>query len=476
MQRIIVVGGGAAGSAVVGEFLRRGRAGESELVWLVGPHAPGRGIAYSTNAEHHLLNVRAAGMGLFADDVGAFIAYANAQGWPVRGLDFVPRSWFGDYVEAVLAREMNNARSRGCALSVLSIDAAAVRGDDINGYVVTTADGEDLDADAVVLAIGALPPEPLSVITRAAQVSPAFTADPWAWPVLAQAPERVVVLGTGLTAVDVLQSASRQWPNAQLTAISRHGRLPRSHNPAPGQPYEHQADLLDALRTRPRVSHWLREVRTAIAEDGVEWRSLIDGLRGETQNLWRSLDLTERQRFLRHLRWMWESLRHRLPPQTADEIARLRTQGRLKIVAGRVLSVDGHGPLDVRIRPRGAENTRAFVGDLVVQATGFNLGASSTDHGLMRQLLEDGVAQPDALDLGLAADNEGRLLRRDGSPARGLRCLGTLLRGSLWECSGLPEIRALAKAIARDLPGELRDARGRAHFAPTRHFATSALA
>jgi uncharacterized NAD(P)/FAD-binding protein YdhS len=464
MQRIIIIGGGAAGSAVLGEFLRRGRADEIDLVWLVGPRSPGRGIAYSTPAEHHLLNVRAAGMGLFADDIGAFIGHANAQGWPVKGLDFVPRSWFGDYVEAVLAREMADARSRGLQLRVLSTEARSVRGDDASGYVVTTADGENFAADGVVLAVGALPSAPLPVVSSAAQASQAFTADPWQWQMPAQAPERVVVLGTGLTAVDVVQSASRLWPNAQLTAISRHGRLPRSHNPAPGQPYEHQAELIDALLARPRVAHWLREVRAAIGEGDVEWRSLIDGLRGETQNLWHSLDLQERERFLRHLRWMWESVRHRLPPLTANEIARLRTQGRLKIIAGRIQSVDTlaspeSNQLEVRVRSRGTHTTRTFAAELVIQATGFNLAASSSDHVLVRQMIDDGIVQPDALDLGLAADDAGRLLGFDGSPAHGLRCLGTLLRGSLWECSGLPEIRALAKSIARDLPAELRELR-----------------
>jgi uncharacterized NAD(P)/FAD-binding protein YdhS len=461
MQRIIVIGGGAAGSAVVGEFLRRGKPGELEVVWLVGARAPGRGIAYSTTAEHHLLNVRAAGMGLFADDVGAFIRHANAQGWPVKGQDFVPRSWFGDYVEAVLAREIGAARARGLQLSVLSIDASAVRGNDATGYVVTTSGGDNLDADGVVLAIGGLPPEPLSVVSDSARASSAFVPDPWTWPQPAQPPQHVVVLGTGLTAVDVLQSASRQWPQAHLTAISRHGRLPQTHAAAPAQPYEHQADLIDMLKGKSRVAAWLHEVRAAIAEEGTEWRPLIDGIRPETQNLWRSLDLRERRRFLRHLRWMWESLRHRLPPQTVIELERLQAQGRLDVAAGRVLSVDGTNPIAVTMRPRGATQTRRYDADLVIQATGFNLGASSSDHPLVRQLVDDGVAHPDELDLGLAADGAGRLLASDGRPAHGLRCLGTLLRGSLWECSGLPEIRALAKAIARDMPGELLDARAK---------------
>ncbi|MFT3791688.1 MAG: FAD/NAD(P)-binding protein [Rudaea sp.] len=460
MQRLIVIGGGAAGSAVVGEFLRRGQPGEFDLIWLVGRQAPGRGVAYSTTTEHHLLNVRAANMGLFADDVGAFVAYAQAQGWPVKGFDFAPRAWYGDYLEAVLAREISVARERSVAVRVLSADATSVRGDDATGYVVGTADGEEFDADGVVLAIGALPSTPLAEVTAAARASHAYTADPWHWPLPRKPPERVVVLGTGLTAVDALQSAARLWPNAQLTAISRHGRLPRSHNPAPGQPYEHQASLIEALRARPQVAHWLREIRAAMEDEDVEWRSVVDGLRPETQNLWRLLEERERARFLRHLRWLWESARHRLPQQTTNELARLRTQGRLKILAAHVRSIDVHASaadqIEVRVQPRGAENVRSFAADLVIQATGFNISVNATDHPLIHQMVSEGVAHPDELDLGLATDAEGRLLRADGTPRHGLRCLGTLLRGSVWECSGLPEIRSLSKAIACELPSELR--------------------
>jgi len=460
MQRLIVIGGGAAGSAVVGEFLRRGQPGEFDLTWLVGRQAPGRGVAYSTTAEHHLLNVRAANMGLFADDAGGFIAHAQAYGWPVKGLDFVPRTWYGDYLEAVLAREIFAARARGLALRALSVDAASVRGNDANGYVVGTVEGEEFDADGVVLAIGALPATPLAEVTAAAQASHAYAADPWHWPLPRHSPERVVVLGTGLTAVDALQSAARLWPSAQLTAISRHGQLPRSHNPAPGQPYEHQASLLEALRAQPRVARWLREIRDAMQDDGAEWRSVVDGLRAETQGLWRSLDVDERARFQRHLRWLWESARHRLPQQTTNELARLRTQGRLKILAAHIRSIDKHPSereqLEVRVQPRGAGNVRSFAADLVIQATGFNISVKATDHVLIRQMVDEGVAHADELDLGLIADAEGRLLRADGTPRHGLRCLGTLLRGSVWECSGLPEIRALAKTIACGLPAELR--------------------
>ena len=79
--RIAVIGGGAAGAAVVGEFLRRGDTA-CELVWLTGRSVPGRGIAYATNNTMHLLNVRAANMGLFADDAGALLRFLQARCTP----------------------------------------------------------------------------------------------------------------------------------------------------------------------------------------------------------------------------------------------------------------------------------------------------------------------------------------------------------------------------------------------------------
>ena len=263
------------------------------------------------------------------------------------------------------------------------------------------------------------------------------------------------MLGTGLTAVDAVQSAVRLWPNAQVTAVSRHGRLPQTHAAGALPRHERCAQLVADLRARPRVAAWFAQVRAVIADCGADWRAVIDGLRADTQALWGLLAPDERRRFLRHVRWLWESVRHRLPPATAAELARLRMQGRLKIIAGRILSIDGDGPIDVRIRPRGTETTRAFAADLVIQATGFNLAASSSDHALVRQMIDDGTVQPDEFDLGLAADGEGRLLGYDRQPARGLRCLGTLLRGSVWECSGLPEIRALAARVADEMPVEL---------------------
>lgn len=456
MQRIAIIGGGAAGAAVVAQFLRNAADYDHSrgcaLTWIVGDRAPGRGVAYETPDEQHLLNVRAANMGLFADRPGDFLDYAAARGVDASGGQFLPRAIYGDYLEATLAQLLNATRRR-VTLGARSTEAVALRPLADGSFGLRTRDGDELRADGVVLALGALPPASLAGVSAPALASGAYASDPWRWPRLPRAPQHVLVIGTGLTGVDALLSAAARWPQARLTAVSRRGRLPALHSEGPLAPYEAQAELIARLREADRLGHWLRVVRAAAAAPGVDWRAVLDAVRAETPRLWQALDASQRARFLRHLRPAWEVVRHRMPPQTAARLRALQENGRLRILAARVREIDGGDPLLlVRLQPRGSAHPLTLGADFVIQATGLESATASTPHALVRQLVDDGVVRPDPLGLGLAARPDGRLLRPDGSPWPGLYALGTLLRGATWECTGMPEIRGAARDIARELP------------------------
>jgi uncharacterized NAD(P)/FAD-binding protein YdhS len=268
----------------------------------------------------------------------------------------------------------------------------------------------------------------------------------------------VLVIGSGLSAIDMVLSAAARWPQARLTAVSRHGRLPATHTHTPAAPYAERDILIGQLLAQPHMRAWLRAVRTATREHGTDWRSVIDALRTDGQQLWQALDLHERRRFLRHVRSPWEAARHRLPPQTATTIHRLRDDGRLRVIAARVREIDGTGPLQARLQARSSGRHLTIAADFVVQATGLDCAVATTSHVLIRQLVDEGLVAPDALGLGLAALADGRVLRPDGRAWHGLHAIGTLLQGSVWECTGMPEIRGLAHAIAQPLPRSARSA------------------
>ena len=101
MADIAIIGGGAAGAAVFGELLRRPNRGGT-VHWITGGAAPGRGVAYATHDDRHLLNVRAAGMELFADQKGDFLQHASRHLGQAQGGDFLPRRLFGEFIEAQL--------------------------------------------------------------------------------------------------------------------------------------------------------------------------------------------------------------------------------------------------------------------------------------------------------------------------------------------------------------------------------------
>ncbi len=449
--RIAVIGGGAAGAAVIGEFLRRGAAA-CELVWLTGRSAPGRGVAYATDNAMHLLNVRAANMGLFADDAGAFLRFLEARRAPVRPGDFLPRAAFGDYVEATLAQLMKGGRVH---LELQACEAVAIERGLAGGYCVVTDEGARLAVDGVVLAIGALPPVPIAEVDDEAIASGRYLPDPWKVAFLERAPQEIAVLGSGLTAVDVIQSAATAWPDARIIALSRHGCLPAAHGAAPAKPCTHLAQLIEELKGAPSIRRWVSLMRESLQDDAQDWRGVVDGLRPVTVELWRSLDIAQRRRFLRHVRWIWEVARHRMPPQTATIIERLQDEGQLRVVAGRVRRIEGRGPLAMTYRRRDDGTTRLLTVDLAIQATGLQTAVQRTSHRLLRQMFESRLVRADRQGLGIDADTAGRVMRPDGTAEAGVRVIGTLLRGTLWECTALPEIRTLAARIARELPFEL---------------------
>ncbi|HEV7775373.1 MAG TPA: FAD/NAD(P)-binding protein [Luteibacter sp.] len=448
-RRVAIIGGGAAGATLMSELLERRSPHPLHVDWYTGGGTPGRGIAYGTASPRHLLNVRAASMGMFAGKPRGFLEYAQGNDPATGGADFLPRSHYGDYLESEIQRSLRQAAALGHDVRIVPmvVDALIPEKD---GVSIVYGD-EQARADVAVLAVGSLPPRPLGGVAGEAIVSEQYVVDPW--PFLAAAkddprPLRVVIIGLGLTAVDVVLQLSERWPNAHFSAISRHGLLPEAHKVVASAPADDGAELVEAMRDDPSAHAWMKHLREAIGQ-GSDWRSVIDGLRPHTPSLWQQLPQDERARFLRHARWAWERARHRMPPQVAESIAGLETAGRLHRYRGRMREVrrNADGSLEVSIAKRDGR-VLSVSADVVIQTVGLNTDAQRTAHPLIQQLVTNGHVTPDPLGMGLLAQANGQLLDRNGQPWPSLYAIGTLLRSSLWESTAMPEIRAQARNLA----------------------------
>jgi uncharacterized NAD(P)/FAD-binding protein YdhS len=99
--------------------------------------------------------------------------------------------------------------------------------------------------------------------------------------------------------------------------VSRNGLLPQAHAATPLPPADLTA-LVSELVGAPggvqarRLLRELRQTARALSARGVDWRSVIDGLRPHTARLWQAMPAAERRRFLSRLRPFWEVHRHRM--------------------------------------------------------------------------------------------------------------------------------------------------------------------
>jgi uncharacterized NAD(P)/FAD-binding protein YdhS len=421
---VIIVGGGASAVFVTAALRDRARAvgAVPPRVTVIG-HEPdvGRGLAYGRADAHHRLNSPAGKMSLSATDDPAFLRWLDGAGWrdvdgsSADGWTFVPRRVFGDYVAASFQALLDDPDS---GVAFVQGDVADVS-TSADAATVLLATGERLVGDQVVLALGN--PAPGDVPSAATTV----IGDPWAPGALdgIDSEARVLLIGTGLTMIDVATSLARKHPGIRLTATSRHLLLPEVHlgESAPAGPGI-DGDLATLREMIAAFRSELDKAETA----GSPWQTVMDGVRPQIQTLWQALSIPDRRRFVAHVARRWDTARHRMAPVVAAELKGLLDAGTLTLAGG----VD-HSRYDVAVNCTGPRS---------VARKGWN--------PLVDALLDAGDAASDPLGLGLDADASGALRDATGAVNDRLFTIGSALKGALWETVAIGEIRLVASRIA----------------------------
>ena len=445
--RLVICGGGPAAVMILQSLKQRTQ--RSIDITILEPRSRlGVGVAYSTNCPTHLLNTRACNMSV-TDDPDDFVRWLKADR-PRRVLnwtreDFAPRSYFADYLQARLA-DLRTASNLRVNWLHSTADSVAPHG---RGWEVIPAHGEPVVADIVVLATGNEAPRVIGA-GLAPTVQRRIVEDPWDVEQKKDIPKDtpVLLVGTSLTAVDIATELLHNGHTSEIFAVSRRGILPRSHGPiaAASEGFVHA--LPSSLR------QVVRYVRALSANDprGDKWRRAFTELRGIAPSLWRNWSISERRRFLRHVRPFWDAHRHRLAPRVHGKIERALASGQLKIVRGRVDAIEQHPTRDgLRVSVRHGNGTRTFDVSRVVNCTGPEAHPGRSSNPLLQGLIGDQIARADPLGLGLAVDSESRVISANGSAYSTLYAVGTLTRGSRWEVTAIPEIREQANGVVRRL-------------------------
>jgi uncharacterized NAD(P)/FAD-binding protein YdhS len=416
-----IIGGGFSGLATALHLQRRH--GDARIAWIRG-RIPGFGLAYRTPDPGHVLNVRAERMSAWSESGDDFVRWLQRR-HPGRyaASDFVPRAVYAQYL-GDLEQQLTHH------VHVLNADAVAARHD--RGWSIRLDSGESVAARHCVLATGNPGIRQLDWPER-----PNLVRDFWGWRLQPdwQLPDlpargRVVIVGSGLSAVDAGISVIDGGFAGDIMMISASGALPHLHAPVQSAP---GVDANAALRLQPTARHYLHAVR-ALADEH-DWRHIVDSLRCHTTELWRALPEQEQRRFMRHVASWWNIHRHRMAPEVH---ARLRASAGFSVHRGRVLSVDANGEL--RWRRGGHTSIDTLHADLVINCTGPAYAPGLLDSELMRDLLRQQLVQAHPLGLGIQTPQ-----------IPGLHVIGPLLLGERFETTAVPELRQQADAIAMSI-------------------------
>jgi hydroxyacylglutathione hydrolase len=439
-KTIAIIGGGVSGALTAYHLIRRGAQAQ---VMLIDPHTDlGLGLAYSTPSYRHLLNVPAGKISALPDQPNHFLDWLHRNyDASMTEADFAPRAAFGRYIQSLL-KTVPNLEHRQAA--VLDCHVAGEQA------TLDLGDGTKIVTDAVVLATGNFDPAPLRGVAEETVSNGTYCHSAWKQSTYANlSPDATVALiGSGLTAVDVVLRLRELGHQGQILAITRGGAFPNRH-----ASYESLQEPAVTGAAPARARELLHAVHQAIKAGG-DWRAVIDSLRGRTNELWTSLSLVEQRRFHRHVQRRWDLVRHRMAPGNADQIEAELEAGTLILHRASLQAVVGSGDAArVQFQTNQGE-VKEVTAARVINCTGPDMNYRRVGSSLLNSLFAQGLIVAGPHGSGLWTGESGGLRDQNGNFSSALFYVGPGRQGTLIESIAVPELRQQAADLAELLAGQ----------------------
>ena len=445
--RIAIAGGGYTGAMLIRHLCDR--TDRPLDITVFEPRARlGRGVAYDVSQPHLLLNVPTIRMMPWLDHPSRFHDWAvGPGGWdpgqaePDGGI-YTTRALWGDFTAHLLRQGIENARAPVRLTHIRSDLTGLARGGET--LRLSASDGRMVEAEALALALGNPDPRPLEGISDTGKGAPDPVEKVWApdWMDAIDPDAPIGIVGTGLTAADMISGLAARGHRGPILALSRRGLVPHvMHNTivsldrARTDSYPTEAsDLVHVVRAR---------FEAAIRERG-DWRYAIDRVRIDIPVLWRAMDVAARRRLMRWARPFWDIHRFRMPPPTWRAVKAMRETGQLRIVSGRLTALKDGG-----MQWTNAEGAGSFACAVVLNCTGPDYSYEGRCASLLDDLFRSGLLASRRVGEGFPVDATDRLIGRDQDSGPPVFALGACARMRYGELTTATEISAQTAAVAR---------------------------
>lgn len=454
---ISIVGGGATGITALrhlAELIASERyQGAISGIQLFDKSGFDGGVAYRTQSDRHLLNMKASTMSIRPGDTEEFLRWAQARGLNCRAHDHLPRMVYRDYLDAIRSAAIARCYSAGVPVHVEHAEVVRMRFSPDRDVLLTTDRNVTHISSVLILCTGHNAPDDHYGLDGC----PNYIRDPYGTFSFADRHDMAVgILGSGLSAVDTATALAKTHRAVRMTCFSRSGLFPTVQPVTAPAISNNFRDALhryvigrqrvEADAFAARLSELLLEVtgiRCDLSCHDIERDALTDLERNIAQaesggpnvysylvsvinvmcDAWSRMSDVEKTRFMAVYNSGWLRNRSAMPRDNAIRIRDLMRSGRLS-ACGRLRNVT---EIDGRFRViLGGGRHREI--DYVIDATGpsYRLDASPLYVDMQRQ----GLVTLDALGGVRCGYDDSRVHDRHGTPYPNVYAVGGPTKGA----------------------------------------------
>ena len=417
MIDFLIIGSGFAGAAMTIHLVEAGV--DPKNIIVVGPTILGSGNAYGSKHKDYRLNVRSEIMWIHPEKKNEFTNWAkknikDSQAFHESG-NFYRRTDFAIFVHSKLEKILLKKQLIHKKHLVKKIYK---ENDGI--WVSILCNQEKLTSKNIILATGnPVPTWPCHIEAKAMKRKGALIENPWSgnWVNNIHKKDTILIIGTGLTALDCLSALKSLHHEGQIILISKSGKFPpmqakweRKQNPK--WPDEHNQELLPSTMIK-----FFKSYLPDSPPSTPKWQSAWEELRLDLNKHWDRISNSGKIKLKNKLYSTWSRFRYRASPHVISAKEYFFNNNQMQFYKGHVkkISLDREGSL-----------LCLFDGGKVIADKVINCSGKGNDD-LITQIINDKIGAQDIFNETLKVDKNNKVIPVKVDENFGLYMIGPTL-------------------------------------------------